>query len=109
LGWICLTLVLIAAIILDRGSPPRKWHAAIIWTGVALFGLLIFGRQARKFWRFWFFGAVCLVLHVFMMWVIFGQLLPHLILGTLYVIPLAFIESIFLLCIFAKLNRRREP
>ena len=38
--------------------------------------------------------------------VIFGQLLPRLILGTLYVVPLAFIESLFLFVVFLKLERK---
>ena len=35
-GWIGIALGLIAAIILDKGSPPHKWHAAIMWTFLAL-------------------------------------------------------------------------
>jgi hypothetical protein len=91
LGWIGLALVLIAAIILDKGSPPHKWHAAIMWTFVAFFGVLIFGRKKRRSRLFWILWSTCLVFHVFAMWAIFGQLLPRLILGTLYVVPIAFI------------------
>jgi hypothetical protein len=105
-GWITVALGLIAAIILDKGSPPHKWHAAIMWTVVALFGVLIWGRQKRNSWIFWFFWAACLLLHVFVMWVIFGQLLPRLILGTLYVVPLAFAESLFLFVLFLRLERK---
>jgi hypothetical protein len=108
-GWIGLALVLAAAIILDKGSAPHKWHAAIMWTFVALFGALIFGRKKRKSWLFWIFWATCLALHVFAMWVLFGQLLPRLILGTLYVVPIAFVESIFLIGIFSKLERKLAP
>jgi hypothetical protein len=104
-GWLGIALVLIAAIILDKGSPPHKWHAAIMWTFVALFGLLVFGRNKRGSWLFWVFWATCLALHVVAMWVIFDQLLPRLILGTLYVVPLGFIESLLLLAIFPKLER----
>jgi hypothetical protein len=108
LGWIGLGLVLIAAIILDKGSPPHKWHAAIMWTFCALLGLLIFGREKRTSWLFWIFWVSCLVLHVFAMWLIFGQLLPRLILGALYVVPLAFVESLFLLVVFLKLEHRHR-
>jgi hypothetical protein len=38
--------------------------------------------------------------------VIFGQLLPRLILGTLYVVPLAFFESLFLFVAFLGLERK---
>src|SRR5580658_5552949 len=96
-GWVGLALALAAAIILDKGSAPHKWHAAIMWTFVALLGALIFGRKKRKSWLFWIFWATCLVLHVLAMWVLFGQLLPRLILGTLYVVPIAFVESILLI------------
>jgi hypothetical protein len=109
LGWIGIGLVLVAAIVLDKGSAPHKWHAAIMWTFVAFFGILIFGRKNRGSWLFWLFWAACLGLHMFAMWVIFGQLLPRLILGTLYVIPIAFIEAIFLVVMFAKLERNLTP
>jgi hypothetical protein len=109
LGWVGIALVLVAAIVLDKGSAPHKWHAAIMWTFCALFGFLIFGRKKRSSWLFWIFWAACLVLHVFGMWLIFGQLLPRLILGTLYVVPLAFVEAIFLIGIFSKLERILGP
>jgi hypothetical protein len=106
MGWVGIALVLIAAIILDKGSAPHKWHAAIMWTFVAFFGVLIWGRQKRNSWLFWVFWAACLVLQVLAMWVIFGQLLPRLILGTLYVVPLAFFESLFLFVAFLRLERK---
>ena len=106
LGWIGLTLVVIAAVILDKHSPPHKWHAAIMWTFVALFGVLVFGRGKRSSYLFWIFWATCMVLHVFAMWMLFGQLFPRLVLGTLYVVPLAFVESVFLLALFLKLERK---
>lgn len=105
LGWIGIAVILVAVVTLDKGSPPHKWHAAIVWTVTAFFGALIFGRKKRGSWAFWLFLGACLVLHVFGMWVIFTELLPRLILGTLYVIPIAFIEAIFLVGMFAKLER----
>jgi uncharacterized protein with PQ loop repeat len=108
LGWSGLGLSLIAAVILDKGSPPHKWHAAIMWTFCALLGLLKFGREKRTSRLFWIFWVSCLVLHVFAMWLIFGLLMPRLILGTLYVVPLAFVESLFLLVVFVKLEQRHR-
>ena len=107
LGWIGIAVALIAAIVLDKGSAPHKWHAAIMWTFVTLLCLLRFGRKKWKSSAFWIFWGACLVLQMIAMWLIFGQLLPRLILGTLYVVPLAFIEAIFLIGIFSKLERRR--
>ena len=104
--WSAAAVALAAAIILDRGSPPHKWHAAIMWTVVAFYGVVIFSRPKWRTWQFWIFWAVCLVIHVFAMWVIFGQLLPTPVLGTLYVVPLAFLEAIFLMGIFLKLERK---
>jgi len=105
-GWICVVLGLIAAIILDKHSPPHRWHAAIMWTTLALFGLLIWGREKRNLFLFWIFWSACALFHIFAMWVIFSQLLPRLILGTLYVVPFAFVESLFLFIVFLKLERR---
>jgi hypothetical protein len=104
--WSAAAVALIAAIILDKGAAPHKWHAAIMWTVVALYGVLIFGRKKLCAWQFWVFCAACLTLHVFVMWLIFGELLPRLILGTLYVVPGAFIEAILLIGIFFKLERK---
>jgi hypothetical protein len=42
-GWVGTALALVAVIVLDKSSAPHKWHAAIMWTFCALFGLLIFG------------------------------------------------------------------
>jgi hypothetical protein len=106
LGWIAIALGFIAAIVLDKESPPHKWHAAIEWTIVALYGVLIFGRRSWKSWRFWIFWAVCLALHMFAMWLIFGQLFPRLMLGTLYVVLPAFIEAIFLVGMFGRLEHK---
>ena len=105
IGWTGIAVALIAAIVLDRGSAPHKWHAAIMWTFVTLLCLLRFGRKKWRLSVFWIFWGVCCVLQVLTMWLIFGQLLPRLILGTLYVVPLAFVEAIFLIGIFSKLER----
>jgi len=104
-GWIGIALVLIAAIILDKSSQPHQWHAAIMWTFCALFGVLIFGREKRTSLLFWLFWATCLALHVVAMWMIFALVLPRLVLGTLYVVPLAFMESLLLVVLFYKLER----
>ena len=105
LGWIGLGLVLVAAIVLDKRGAPHKWHAAVMWTFCALFGLLIFARTKRSSWLFWIFWIVCLTLHAFTMWAIFARIFPRLILGTLYVVPIAFVEAIFLMGIFSRLER----
>jgi len=109
LGWVAILLGLVAIIILDKRSSPHKWHAAVMWTVVAFLGVLKFGQSKWKSWLFWIFCTACLGIHVFAMWLIFGQLLPRLILGTLYVVPLAFVEAIFLTGIFYRLERKLSP
>jgi hypothetical protein len=128
LGWTTVLAVLIAAIILDQGT--NKWHPAIWWTAATFYGVLIFCRRKWRSWQFWGFWATCLVLHMFVMWVIYGKLWPHwililprsllgprLILTQLFVAPLAklielifrsgmaLIESIFLTVMFLRLER----
>lgn len=106
LGWIGIAFALIAAVILDKENSPHKWHAAIMWTFVAFFGVLIFGRKKRGSRLFWVLWTACLVLHTFAMWLLFGQLMPRLILGTLYIVPVAFIESLLLLLAILRMERR---
>jgi hypothetical protein len=56
LSWICVGLALLAAIILDEDGLPNRQHAAIVWTVVALFGVLAFDRKKRNSGRFWLSG-----------------------------------------------------
>jgi hypothetical protein len=106
LSWIATALVLVAAIVIDKGSPPHKWHAAIMWTAVSFFGVLVWGIEKGNLWSFWIFWAVCLGCHLLAMWLIFGRLVPRLILGTLLVYPIAFVESILLTGLFFALERK---
>jgi hypothetical protein len=55
------------------------------------------------------FWVGCFGLQVFAMWLVFGQLLQRLVLGTLYVVPIGFIEALFLFGIFSKLERMLRP
>jgi hypothetical protein len=106
LGWIGIAVALAASIILDKDGQPNKWHPAIMWTVVAFYGLLLFGRKKWRTVRFWCFWLASLALHVFAMWFIFGRLLPRLVLGTLFVVPLAFVETILLTGLFFRVISR---
>jgi len=77
----------------------------MMWTFVALFGLLVVGKNMCGAWLFWVFWVRCLSLHVVAMWIIFDQLLPRLIPGT-YVVRLAFVESLLLFVMLSKLERK---
>jgi hypothetical protein len=106
LSWVVLGLGLVAIFILDSDDAPRKWHAATLWTMIATYGVLLWGREKWRSASFWCFWVTCLILHTLAMWAIFGKLLPGLVLGTLYVIPLAFIESVALAVLYFRLDRK---
>jgi hypothetical protein len=108
-GWIGVAAVLAALFILDKPDHPHKWHAAIVWTASAFSVVALFGRTRWRSWRFWMLCAVFLVLHVFTMWVIFAKVFPNLVLGTLYVVPPAFVEGILLLGVVVRIERRLSP
>ena len=89
---------------LDTKEQPHKWHAAIMLTGCTFGGVLIIYRQKWMSWRFWLLWAACLAVHTFAMWLIFAKVLASFRgIGTLYMVPLAFIELIFLQIIIAKM------
>jgi hypothetical protein len=109
MGWIVAAIGLIAAFMFDTKEQPQKWHAAIMWTGCTFGGVVIIRRDKWMSWRFWLSWAVCVVVHVFAMWLIFAKVLASLrVVGTLYMVPLALVELIFLQRIMAKMERRLE-
>jgi hypothetical protein len=106
LSWIFAAVGLAAAIVLDTDSAPRKWHAAIMWTVVAFSAFLVLNRKKWTSLPFWCFFFPSLLLHLFGMWLIFERLLPSLLLGTLFVIPFAFVESMLLIGMFPGIERK---
>ena len=117
LGWITVGLVIAAAIFLDNEREPRKWHAAIWWTAVAFLILLVFCLSKWNSLQFWIFWFACLFFHLGAMWLIFGQLLPRLILDPLvfFEIPIilriavqimAIVEPLLLAVVFFRLQRK---
>lgn len=106
IGWVFAAIGLAAAFLLDTKEQPQKWHAAIMWTGCAIGGVLIVSRARWILWRFWLAWIICLMVHIFFMWFIFEEALSRVRLGTLYVIPPAFIELLFLsLIVIPKIER----
>jgi hypothetical protein len=93
LSWLSLVLAFVAMIVLDRHGSTHRWHAAIVWTNSALYGVAILGRRWWTSGLFWAFWIAALGFHVAIMWLLFGLVLPRLLLGTLYVIPLAVLEA----------------
>lgn len=109
-GWIGLAVVIVASFVLDMPSEPHKWHPAIVWTGTAFSCIALFGRTRWRSWRFWILWASFLSLHVVAMWWIFDSLLPagH-VWGTLYVMPIGFIEGILLVGLVVRIERMLVP
>lgn len=104
IGWIAAAIGLIAAFMLDTKDQPQKWHSAIMWTGCTFGGLIIVLREKWTSWRLWLSWAVCLAIHIFVMWLIFAKILPTLRVGTLYMIPIALVELILLRKIMTKFS-----
>ncbi len=62
--------------------------------------------RAGNLWRFWLLWASLLLLHVFVMWWIFDKILPaNHMWGTMYVIPLGFVEAILLVGLIVRIER----
>jgi hypothetical protein len=109
IGWMVAAIGLFAAFMLDTKEQPQKWHAAIMWTACAFGGVVIGHREKWQSWRFWLFWVICLSVHLFAMWLIFAKILKSIrILGTLYMVPLALIEVIFLRIVMTKAEGRRR-
>lgn len=101
--WVAVAVTLLAVVIVNHYGMPQKWHAAIMWTGVAFVPPTITRRKRWKSWSFWALWAVCITLHLLLMWLIFELLLgKFVVIGMLYVVPFGAIEAFFLLIVFSK-------
>jgi hypothetical protein len=90
----------------DHWGLSQKWDAAIMWTGVTFAVLVLSNRKALKLLRFWSRWATFLLLHLVLMWIIFSLLLaPFKVIGTLYVVPMAFVEALAMNIYFGKFLR----
>ena len=86
-------LALSAGFIESSLGVPQRWHAASAWTLVSFSVAISMYRRYWASWRFWAAVAVCLVPHLAVMWMIFARLLQNVKwMGTMYVIPLEFLE-----------------
>jgi hypothetical protein len=106
-GWAGTVIMVVAMFVLDKPSEPHKWHPAIVWTGLAFTTIALFGRTLWSSWRFWVLSTIFLMLHVYAMWWLFDQLLPHgHVWGTLFVVPIAFVEGILLVGVIAWIDHK---
>jgi hypothetical protein len=85
----------------NRGIP-QKWATAIVGALIP-FGFVIFAFRRILFrWSFWVSLAICLTIHVLVIWVVFSYLLSGI--GSFPILlwlPIMLVE-VFLLLIFVK-------
>jgi hypothetical protein len=82
-----------------RDIGMRQLFGQVVRCSVSLY-LADDGGHRCCFWGFWIAAAV---LHVVVMWLLFGLALPGLALGTLYVIPLAILETYGVFLVYLKI------
>ena len=103
-------IAIVASIIFNQHGLPQKWHAAIMWTGVAFGTVILSSRKKLTSWRFWLVWVSFLLLHMLMMWVIFAIILSNiLVLGMLFVVPVGFLESLLLINIMSRIENAMAP
>lgn len=111
-GTLILVIGLVALLVGEHyirdPSNPLRWHAAVMWTVVAFASLFLWSTLFRRSWRFWVFSSAALATHIFAMWYLFGVLLPHALIGTLWVSGLGLIEGFALYILFLWLAPARD-
>jgi hypothetical protein len=109
-GWVGVLITIVALYVIDNPSEPHKWHPAIVWSCTAFSTIALFGRTQWQSWRFWALFMVFLLLHVFAMWWVFDKIVPagH-VWGTLFVVPIAFVEGILVLGQIVRFENMLDP
>ena len=74
-GFIYFTVGLVASIIVMVLGAPDKWLAAVFCTGVPFLGTVTYFRERWKSRGFWKIMASAFVLHLLLIWVVFGVIL----------------------------------
>jgi hypothetical protein len=101
-------IAVVVSTIFNGHGLQQKWHAAIMWTGVAFGTVVLSTRKRLNSWRFWLVWISFLLLHVLTMWFLFSIVLSNvLVLGMLYVIPFGFLESILLISVMSRIENAR--
>lgn len=97
-GLLILCLVTVSTIVMVDLHAAQKWHAAGVGT-ILPFIFVIFSYPSRwlRRWSFWVSLAICLVIHVAAIWIVFQYILGSVQrLGILIWFPVAILESLFL-------------
>jgi hypothetical protein len=74
-GFIYFSVALVASIIVMALHAPDKWLAAVFCTGVPFLGTITYFRGRRTSEGFWRIMTSAFLLHILLMWVIFGVIL----------------------------------
>jgi uncharacterized membrane protein len=104
---IACTITMIAAIIAGVLGAPDKWLAAIFVTVVTFAGMLSYFRKSWTSKQFWTIMTCAFLLHLFLIWLIFGVVLRRKEdIGLLICLPGILLEC-FLLYHAVKFFQRR--
>lgn len=93
---ISFAVALVAGIVVMLLKAPDKWLSAVFITGVVFSGMISFYRRQWSSGRFWAVIVCSFLLHLGLMWVIFGLLLR----GRVDVPLLICVPGIFVECFF---------
>lgn len=90
----------------DRGIP-QKWGTAILGTLIP-FGFVIFAFRQRLFrWSFWGSLAICLTVHVLVVWTFFQYFLNSIErFSILLWLPVMLIEAFVLLVVVKRIEEK---
>ena len=95
---ITLLLTVIFGVALTHFDMAQKWDAAACWTIVPFSAVIPMYYRYWSGWRFWVAWTICFLLHLGLMWFICAKLMADVVrMGTLYVVPLEFVEIFVLL------------
>lgn len=83
--------------ILDKHQTTARWHAAIAWTGIPFSSVVMICRDRWRSIHFWIGWSILLGAHIGLMWLLFFYLYPHAVIGMLYIMPFAFVETFLIL------------
>jgi hypothetical protein len=91
----------------DSRGLPRKWHAAIFGT-LLPFGFVIYANRRRLLrWSFLASLAICLGVHIAMIWVFFQYVLLKIQTFSIWLwFPVAFVEAWVLLIAVKRIEEK---
>ena len=110
-GWAITLLAAVVTYVLlvvaHRKGIPRRWVTAIMGT-LAPFSLVIYAfRQWLFRWTFWVSLAVCLIVHIAAVWILFRYALIGIESLSIWLwLPVMLIEAFVLLVVVKRIEER---